>query len=84
MSDESTKAEGTAQRAEANCLCGGFGRFGPSLSKMVQAMAPSGAAGEHFRRARIEMLKGIREVVNRRIEELSKGAETQGTKVTVE
>ena len=81
MSDESSKAEGTAQRAEAICLCGGFG---PSLSKMVQAMAPSGAAGEHFRRARIEMLKGIREVVNRRIEELSKGAETQGTKVTVE
>jgi|RhiMetdeSRZDD1v2_1073273.scaffolds.fasta_scaffold1012429_2 hypothetical protein len=81
MSDESTKAEGTAQRAEANCLCGGFG---PSLSKMVQSMAPSGAAGEHFRRARIEMLKGIREVVNRRIEELSKGTETQGTKVTVE
>ena len=81
MSDESMKAEETAQRPETNCLCGGFG---PSLSKMVQAMAPTGAAGEHFRRARIEMLKGIREVLDQRIETLSKGAETHGTKMTVE
>ncbi len=81
MSDESTKAEETAQRPEANCLCAGFG---PSLTRMVQAMGPSEAASEHFRRARIEMLKGIREILDHRIDALSKKPETQGTKVTVE
>jgi len=81
MSDESTKAEETAQRPETNCLCGGFG---PSLTRMVQAMGPSAAASEHFRRARIEMLKGIREILDHRIDSLSKGRESQGTKVTVE
>ena len=81
MSDESTNAEATAQSTEANCLCAGFG---PTLSKLAQAMAPPGAASEHFRQARIEMLKGIREVLNHRIETLSKRPETQGTKVTVE
>jgi hypothetical protein len=38
---------------------------------------------EHFRNARIEMLKGIRGVLDARIEHLSKHA-AKGTKVTVE
>jgi len=38
---------------------------------------------EHFRAARVEMLKGIRTLVDARIERLSKDAK-KGTKVTVE
>jgi hypothetical protein len=81
MSDESTKAEGTEQRPETNCLCGGFG---PTISRLVQAMAPPESANEHFRRARIEMLKGIRELLDQRIAALSKEPENKGTKFTVE
>ena len=81
MKRKSAKAESVAEPEEARCLCSGFG---PSLSKMVEALAPKGAANEDFRRARVEMLKGIREVLNHRIEELSKGPEARGTRVTVE
>jgi hypothetical protein len=38
---------------------------------------------EHFRNARIEMLKGFRSLLDARIERLSKHAQ-KGTKVTVE
>jgi hypothetical protein len=38
---------------------------------------------EHFRNARVEVLKGMRSVLDARIEQLSKQAQ-KGTKVTVE
>ncbi|MEQ1949426.1 MAG: hypothetical protein ABL995_19705 [Bryobacteraceae bacterium] len=83
MSDEfDTKAnEGAAPAAEPKCLCGGLGS---TVSRFVQAMAPPEAANEHFRRARIEMLKGIRELLDQRIEALSKPPENKGTKLNVE
>jgi hypothetical protein len=38
---------------------------------------------DHFRQARIEFLKGIRELVDHRIQKLSR-TDVKGTKVTVE
>ena len=38
---------------------------------------------EHFRNARIEMLKGMRSMLDARIDHLSKGA-SKGTKLTVD
>ncbi|MBN8731940.1 MAG: hypothetical protein J0L64_15470 [Acidobacteria bacterium] len=68
-------------KTESACLCAGIG---PTLTKLVQTLAPPEAAGEHFRRARIEMLKGLRELLDHRIETLSQTPETHGTKLTVE
>ena len=42
------------------------------------------ATREHFRNSRIEFLKGLRSLIDDRIEHLSKHAEQKGTHVTVE
>lgn len=81
MSNEAPANETATPRTESACLCGGIG---PTLTKLVQSLAPPEAAGEHFRRARIEMLKGLRELLDHRIETLSNPPQSQGTKITVE
>jgi hypothetical protein len=55
---------------------------GPQLSAFLDRMWPEHTK-EHFRNARIEVLKGIRSVLDTRIEHLSQH-EQRGTKVTVE
>ena len=54
----------------------------PQLEAMFSHLWPE-ETHEHFRNARIEMLKGVRSLVDARIERLSKHAQ-KGTKVTVE
>ena len=63
------------------CICGGAG---PAVSRLVRAMAPPEGASEHFRKARVEVLKGLRELIDQRIESLSKPPAGKGTKVPVE
>ena len=41
-------------------------------------------AGEHFRQARIEILKGIRSLLDNRIEALAQKTHKSGTHITVE
>jgi len=72
-------ASAEAPRAAGNCVCGGRG---PMLSQMLEMMMPA-AAGEHFKNARIEMLKGMRELLDARIQTLSQEPR-KGTKVHVE
>ena len=62
------------------CVCGGKG---PMLSQMLEMMMPSAAAGEHFKNARLEFLKGVRELLDQRIESLSE-TQHKGTKLNVE
>jgi hypothetical protein len=62
------------------CYCMGAG---PAFSKFASLFEPPGDAGEHFRRARIEILRGIRELIDHRIDTLSR-ANAKGTRVTVE
>ena len=65
------------------CDCGCMG-FGPALSDLLGRMGPS-AARDHFRAARVEFLKGIRSVIDARIDHLSKKrAESTGTTIPVE
>jgi hypothetical protein len=54
--------------AEHECLCMGFG---PELGRMLRSFG-SDSAKEHFRSARLEALRGIRDLIDRRIESLSK------------
>ncbi len=53
------------------------------LEKLSDAVTPPEAAGKHFREARIEVLRGIRELIDHRIDRLSR-SQSQGTRVTVE
>lgn len=74
------------QQPNANtCMCGGKG---PALSQMIQLMLPPEAASEHFRNAGIELLKGFRELIDQRIDTLSRkpatAASGRGVKLDVE
>ncbi len=55
---------------------------GPQLSALFDRCWPE-PTQEHFRNARIEVLKGIRSMLDARIERLSQHP-AKGTKVTVE
>ena len=81
MSDSTgtTPAPEGANRLQG-CVCGGNG---PVFSQMLKMMIPSDAAGEHFRIAGLEFLKGFRELLDQRIQSLSQ-KQSKGTKVNVE
>ena len=59
-----------------NCIRSG-------LETLSDAITPPESARTHFREARIEVLRGIREIIDHRIENLSRGKST-GTRVVVE
>jgi hypothetical protein len=64
------------------CMCQGLG---PQASRLMSEMLPRGEAWDHFRQARVEFLKGVRSVLDARIEELSKPpGGSQGTKIPVD
>ena len=63
--------------------CGCHGK-GPEFTRVFTKMfEPPAGAGEHFKQARIEFLKGIRGLIDHRIEKLSRTA-GKGTHITVE
>lgn len=62
------------------CLCQGAG---PILTDLLCRLGPPGAAREHFDAARIEFLKGLRALLDARIERLSK-SRAKGEKISVE
>ncbi|MDX2152601.1 MAG: hypothetical protein SFV54_17810 [Bryobacteraceae bacterium] len=64
------------------CDCGCMG-FGPVLKGLMHQMGPGEDARSHFRAARVEFLKGLRAVLDDRIERMAKG-ESKGTTVPVE
>lgn len=78
---QSEQQEQSASGTTPECLCGGMG---PAVSQMMRMMAPSGPAAEHFRQARVEALKGLRVMLDQRIDALSRSGANKGTKVTVE
>ena len=64
-------------------------RVGDDVQRLLRRMGPSEEASGHFRSARIEFLKGLRQLLDDRIDDLaSKPAPgsggAQGAKVTVE
>ncbi len=70
------------ERAQSHgaCLCGGAG---PALSDLLKRLGPSDPVRRHFDQARVEILKGLRTMIDERIQTLSQ-AHAKGTKVTVE
>ena len=77
-----TEQQQTEERAQAygQCICGGAG---PALSDFLKRLGPSEPVRRHFDQARIEFLKGLRTLIDERIQTLSQ-SQSKGTKVTVE
>ncbi len=63
------------------CDCGCMG-VGPALTQMLGRLGPA-EARDHFRASRVEFLKGVRALLDARIEQLSP-KQTAGTTVPVE
>lgn len=59
-------------------------RMCEELKDFLRAIEPPPEAVQHFRNARIEMLKGVRELIDRRIEHASRRSPQHGQKIVVE
>ncbi len=59
-------------------------RVHEGLDSIFDAFRPPEAACKHFREARIEVLRGIREIIDYRIQRLSRKNQGSGTKIVVE
>ena len=62
------------------CFCRGFG---PQATAFCDHLW-SKATGDHFRNSRIEFLKGLRSLIDERIDRLTRNAEPKGTSVPVD
>jgi hypothetical protein len=62
------------------CLCQGAG---PALTELIRPLAPPAEAQRHFESARIEFLKGLRAVIDARIERRSK-SKARGQAINIE
>lgn len=72
--------EQNTQGSCGTCFCGGAG---PAFSEFVKRMGPPEGARKHFDAARLEFLKGIRALIDARIDSISQ-TEPKGAKITVE
>jgi hypothetical protein len=74
------KAKPTRKSNGGVCICQGAG---PALSELLRRLGPPGEARRHFQNARVEFLKGLRAVLDARIEQVSK-ANPKGEKIKVD
>jgi hypothetical protein len=76
MENQSDRPAGTG-----GCGCQGTG---PILTDFIRKMGPSDDVKQHFRNARVEILKGLRAMLDEKIECLSRAAQAKGSKIVVE
>jgi hypothetical protein len=74
---EATQQNSTQPRIQERCLCREL------VNQLREAFDVSPNVREHFTKSRIEFLKGIRAVIDSRIEHLSNTGQ-RGTKIAVE
>ena len=74
------KTKSSAKVQSSACLCQGGG---PVLSEFFRRLGPPEEARRHFDAARVEFLKGLRALIDARIEQVSK-ARAKGEKIAVE
>jgi hypothetical protein len=77
MNQKSNKSK---KIAAAPCVCQGAG---PILSEVLRRLGPPKEARRHFETARLEFLKGIRALLDARIEKFSNSSK-KGEKIAVE
>lgn len=68
--------------SQVKCDCGCMG-MGPLMTEMVKKLCPSDEVSQHFRAARLEVLKGLRAMLDEQIASASEPP-THGTKIPVE
>lgn len=64
------------------CDCGCMGA-GPMFTEMLRRFGPSDTVSHHFKSAQIEVLKGLRALIDEQITARSQGPQ-HGTRITVE
>lgn len=74
------KTKPSPKQQSGPCLCQGAG---PALSELLRRIGPPERARRHFDAARVEFLKGLRALIDARIEQVSK-AHAKGEKIEVE
>jgi hypothetical protein len=72
--------QNTSTPVRGECLCMGAGPQATAILKSISI----GPATEHFRNSRIEFLKGLRSMIDSRIERLQRNAPKKGASVVVE
>jgi hypothetical protein len=78
MSDETTGAAGHVHGSD--CICC---EASDVIRKVLRAIGPSESVSAHFRQSRIEFLKGIRALLDERINHIGREPH-KGTRVVVE
>ena len=73
--------ENPSGKDQADCFCGAIRR---GLQEAAEMLTPPESAGNHFREARLEFLRGIRDLVDHRIDRLSRPKTGGGTRIVVE
>jgi len=66
--------------ARSDCYCMGAG---PMLTEVLRRFGPSESVSQHFRTAQLEVLKGLRAMLDEQISARSEPSR-QGTKIPVE
>lgn len=77
---KSRRANARKQQPGGACLCQGLG---PALTEFLRRLGPPEEARRHFDAARVEMLKGLRTILDCRIQQAT-GAKAKGEKIKVE
>jgi hypothetical protein len=80
MSEENTAHHADAEHDHKHCLCC---EAHEALNRMFQCWGGSEQVKQHFRQSRIEFLKGVRSLLDQRIERLGR-TEQKGTRIVVE
>ena len=80
MPEDQSSSTRSETRAEPEHLCDNLRK---AFHEAAEFLLPPESAARHFREARIEVLRGIRELIDLRINRLSRRGE-KGTSVVVE
>jgi hypothetical protein len=80
MSETSEATGATPHVHSSRCFCC---EASDVVGRLFQAFGPSEKVSEHFRQSRIEFLKGIRSLLDERIESIGRTPH-KGTRVVVE
>mgnify|MGYP001356556972 CR=1 FL=1 len=78
---EGTGATASAPASGSGCACMGTG---PMISELFNRIGPDETTRTHFRNARLEILKGLRHILDQRIADLSATRPSKGSKVVVD
>ena len=70
------------EQKKQQCWCEGMGE---EFSRMARAMGPSDEVQGHFRTARIEFLKGLRALLDERIDKASRAHQaSKGSSIVID